>query len=472
MNRKWRVLALVLALVLIVSSLALATPAPPALSAYDKKVVSRVDGERIVDHVRALSEEIGPRYAGTPEEEAAAEYIRDVMAGYGYDVTVDHFSIGYEYFVKVVELAPTAREFSARLLTNSGHTDEGGITAPLVDCGLGYPEEIPDDVAGKIALIQRGEMTFLAKAQNAAAKGAAGVLIYNNQPGNFSGTMAENPGIPVASLSREDGLLLKDELSRDEVTMNFTARILKELFSPNVIASRPPEAAKNPGGQVVVISAHLDSAGPGANDNASGVAAALELARILKSYPIERELRFLFFGAEERGLLGSEHYVAGLSEEELARIVAVFNLDMVGTSYGDRSVLTAWTVTGERNIVTDCAVAAGARLGSAVLNSRTTRSDHAPFEYVGVPAATFLRLPMEEVYHTPDDTVEKNISAGRLEDSAEIVGAAAYYLARPQGPALTHSAVAKENLRIFREELDRIIEENKEEYADIYVPSL
>ncbi|HHY93104.1 MAG TPA: M28 family peptidase, partial [Firmicutes bacterium] len=123
----------------------------------------------------------------------------------------------------------------------------------------------------------------------------------------------------------------------------------------------------------------------------------------------------------------------------------------------------------KRGIVTDYAIAAGARLGSAVLNSRTTRSDHAPFQYVGVPAASFLRLPMEKVYHTPDDTVEKNISAARLEDSAKIVGAGAYYLIRPQGPARTHSAVTKENLRIFREELDRIIEENKEEYADIYV---
>lgn len=468
-----RVVGLSLFLVILLSSLTLAAPAPEALSAFDQKVVARIDGKRMIEHIRVLSEDIGYRIAGTEEEFATAQYIAKTMRRNGYDVEIQKFVIGRSYLVQLKEIEPTARDFAPTILTGSELTTESGIAAELVFCGLGKPEEIPAEVAGKIALIERGELTFLEKAQNAAAQGAVGVVIYNNTSGRLSGTMASNPGIPVVGLTRAEGLSLQEEIEEGNAVQMFLVVVDKgDIVSPNVVAYRPPKAAKTNTDEVVIVSAHLDSVGPGANDNASGVALALELARILKSYPIDRELRFIFFGAEERGLLGSKYYVDSLSEPELERIVAVFNFDMVGTCYGDKSILTVWTSQGNRNIVTDTAIAAGARLSSAAVNSRTTRSDHAPFEAVGIPAATFLRLPMEKVYHTPQDTIEENISAERLEDTGIMAGAAVYHLARPAGPALERSAVAKENLRIFVEELDRIIEENLEEYADIYVPRL
>ena len=75
------------------------------------------------------------------------------------------------------------------------------------DCGIGTYEEIPDDVAGEIALIQRGEMTFSEKAQNAYAKGAVGVIVYNNQPGPMSG-ISVSSDIPFIALSDSDGEFL------------------------------------------------------------------------------------------------------------------------------------------------------------------------------------------------------------------------------------------------------------------------
>ena len=141
-----------------------------------------------------------------------------------------------------------------------------------------------------------------------------------------------------------------------------------------------------------MLTAHLDSVAnaPGANDNASGVAGVLELARILKGYQSVREVRFALFGAEEIGLVGAYNYVASLPEEELSRIVGVYNMDMIGTSWEDESILIAWTSDGKRNIVTDTAIAAGARLSTASLPSRTTRSDHNAFHQAGVPAGCFL----------------------------------------------------------------------------------
>ena len=79
--------------------------------------------------------------------------------------------------------------------------------------------------------------------------------------------------------------------------------------------------------------AHLDSvqAGPGINDNGSGTAAILEVALKLAKHRPENTLRFAFWGAEELGLIGSEAYVADLSQAEQDRIALYLNFDMVGS---------------------------------------------------------------------------------------------------------------------------------------------
>ena len=83
-------------------------------------------------------------------------------------------------------------------------------------------------------------------------------------------------------------------------------------------------------GREIILSAHIDSAGtPGAQDNASGVAVLLELARTLPKLNLPFRLRFVFFGAEEVGLLGSKAYV-DRHRQDLQRCELVFNMDSVG----------------------------------------------------------------------------------------------------------------------------------------------
>lgn len=93
---------------------------------------------------------------------------------------------------------------AADLLENS---PTGRITGQFVLCGLGRPGEFPASVDGKIALIERGEITFAEKAKNAKAAGAIGVIIFNNAQGAFSGTLGDEPfAWPVTvSVSREEG---------------------------------------------------------------------------------------------------------------------------------------------------------------------------------------------------------------------------------------------------------------------------
>jgi serine protease len=86
----------------------------------------------------------------------------------------------------------------------------GSASGVSVDCGLGnVPGDFPPQVAGQIAFIRRGAATFAVKAANAAAAGAVGVIIANNVPGNFSGTLNGSSSIPVVAISMEDGNALQ-----------------------------------------------------------------------------------------------------------------------------------------------------------------------------------------------------------------------------------------------------------------------
>ena len=85
--------------------------------------------------------------------------------------------------------------------------------------------------------------------------------------------------------------------------------------------------------KVVVVGAHLDSVGPGPgiNDNGSGSAALVEFAQALRGVNPKNKIRFIWFSAEESGLLGSEAYVASLPQSERSKIAAMLNFDMIGS---------------------------------------------------------------------------------------------------------------------------------------------
>ncbi|HSN75258.1 MAG TPA: M28 family metallopeptidase, partial [Anaerolineae bacterium] len=103
----------------------------------------------------------------------------------------------------------------------------------------------------------------------------------------------------------------------------------QNLTQYNVIA----ESRDGDPNNIVMAGAHLDSVqrGPGINDNGSGSAAILETAIKMAKVKPRNKLRFAWWGAEESGLLGSIAYVAGLSEEEKAKIALYLNFDMVGS---------------------------------------------------------------------------------------------------------------------------------------------
>ncbi|BAB07580.1 M28 family peptidase [Halalkalibacterium halodurans] len=400
---------------------------------FDQKIVKRFNADNAYDHIYHLSETIGPRVAGSQEEKEGAAYLQAEFSQLGYDVDVQTFSIPDRLFGS---LTVNGEDIPIRPSTGSSPTPEGGLTAPLYDAGLGYPEDFTEEAEGKVALISRGGFTFAEKAQNAVDAGAVAVIIYNNVESLVPLTPSlggSTISVPVVGTSKESGAYL---LEQEEVTLELQA--LTNQTSQNVIAVRKPhKKIKNP--EIVYVTAHYDSVplAPGANDNASGTGVMLELARVLKSYPLDKELRFIGFGAEEIGLVGARYYVAQLSSDEIERSVANFNMDMVGTSWEPASKLFVNVTDGSPNIVWQISSKVAERLGhEPLLLNQGGSSDHVAFHEVGIESANFIRREpgtgaLEPWYHTPFDTVE-NISVERLQEAGEIVGASVYELVRKE----------------------------------------
>ncbi len=417
--------------------------APPAQAqkAFDNKIIKKIRADNMYNHIAKLAAK--PRVAGSEAEWKAVQYIEDRFSSYGYETEIQPFTFENYYapnvFVTANEQTLTSNSFT--------YTPNGVVTADLVYAGFGQASDVEGtDMSGKVALVQRGEISFAEKVLNAAKAGASAVIIFNNESGVINGTLGEanDNYVPAVALSQTDGEKLRSALTEGQtvsVTVSVTDGRIVEETSHNVIAIKKPTQKNKATDKIVVVGAHHDSVpgAPGANDDASGVAASLELARVIANMPTDTEIRFVTFGAEELGLIGSYEYVDSLSQNERDRIVGMWQMDMVGSR--DAGELVMFTVDGEKNIVTDLSASAGVRTGTPLTYGQEGRSDHVPFYEAGIPAALFIHNPVEPWYHTPDDSLDK-ISKEKLQETAEIVGAAVYHVARPDTPALERAKVA------------------------------
>ena len=234
--------------------------------------------------------------------------------------------------------------------------------------------------------------------------------------------------------------LLREDLSVRPLRLTIGTTSHRGLTSNNVLADIPGRAGST--GPLVYISGHYDSVigAPGANDDGSGTVLTLELARVLHRMPrTDATIRLALWGSEEQGLIGSRHHVAQLPQAERGRIRGVFQNDMVGTSWSPATRYWQLSFSGTGNPTTDQVTAAAQRLGYDPQLSPVTQrgaSDHQSFQEVGIASANFSwrgeETPalLEPPYHSPEDTIEKNISMDRLTVSMELIGCAAYALAQ------------------------------------------
>ncbi|MGW6573807.1 M28 family metallopeptidase [Streptomyces sp. NPDC054945] len=346
-----------LAAVALVSPLLLAGPAGATGSpqsdaargdALARKLVKDATGKGAYNHLKVLQSladyNNGNRAAGSKGHEQSAKYIEAVMKAAGYKVTRNEFDF---VFVETIEEKLTVggangRDVPIHLMTYTASSPEGGVTAPVAVAPVdadGTNGCEPGDFAsgtftGKIALIKRGGCTFAVKQQNAAAAGAVGAVIFNNTAGALNGTLGDPTlgKIPTGGITQEDGEKLTAEAAAGPVELTLDIRELRENRKTfNVIAETKGGDENN----TVFLGSHLDSvaAGPGINDNGSGSAGILQVAQRLASEQkkIKNKVKFAWWSAEEFGLLGSEAYVAGLTDEQKKQIKLYLNFDMIAS---------------------------------------------------------------------------------------------------------------------------------------------
>jgi hypothetical protein len=188
--------------------------------------------------------------------------------------------------------------------------------------------------------------------------------------------------------------LLRDQLSQLDYQVRQQNVDVHGKESVNVIADK---VGRGPSPRlVVVVGAHLDSinlAGgpnaqaPGADDDGSGSAGVLAIARALKDHPAVHDLRLLLFGGEEEGLFGSQQYVASLSAAERAKVVAVIHMDMIGCLNSPQPSVLLEGAQLSQALIDELAAAAATYTHLKVQTSlHPFNSDHVSFLNAGIPA--------------------------------------------------------------------------------------
>jgi Iap family predicted aminopeptidase len=258
--------------------------------------------------------------------------------------------------------------------------------------------------------VRRGLCFFRVKALTAQRAGAAAVLVVDQEQQPVAASL-QRPGVRIPALAL--GAAAGEGLAGRHARVRVRAESERRETSNVIAESGPADAAR-----VVMAGGHLDSvpAGPGLNDNGSGVAALLHVAERLHGHDLP--LRFGFWGAEEIGLVGSRRYVRGLPAAERRRIAAYLNLDMVGSPEGRLQVYGGGEV--ER--------ALRRRLPDAGEVKLEGNSDHASFERAGIPVGGIF-TGVDDCYHQRCDRL-RNVDRDLLARSAGATEAALLDLSR------------------------------------------
>ena len=413
-----------------------------------------------------LTENIGPRLSGSPQAEAAVEYVAAEMRQLGLDVhleevKVPHWVRGAETaeLVDYAGQAPgTTQKIVLTALGGSGSTPSQGLTAEVVV--VNNFDELKalgrEKISGKIVLFNElfdkkkaaGGMSFMAYgeavgyrgagAKAAADLGAVAALVRSVGSADFRlphtgfSTPAE---IPAGAVTAEDASLIADLAGQGKVRMHLTLtpQKLPDGTSHNVIAdlkgSEHPE-------QVVIVSGHLDSwdLGTGAIDDGAGVVVAMEAAEILQKLHLHprRTLRVIAWMDEESGGAGSHQYTKDHSAE-FPNYAATIESDSGAAHPLGFNVKMSPRAAELLRPVMGVLQSFGA---SALMpTSYPPGADIAAMSEAGVPALGILQDGRHyfDYHHTAADTLDKVVPA-ELRENAAAMAVMGYALANMKDP--------------------------------------
>lgn len=384
--------------------------APPSATAAPSNTapqsgVARADGARVMAHITMLANTIGQRVSGTAGEKAATDYIASQFKASGYATEVLPFTFEGDRF-RVGSLMGAGAPITVNTMTGS---PGGVVSGALVYVGVGDAAGIGGrSLSGKIALADRGTLLFRDKYDNLEAAGAAAIIVVNNDVGSFSGTIGKQVDRPMVGASDGAGPALRAAATAGtQVTLDVP--LGTTTTGLNVFAKAVPGEKC-----MVLVGGHHDSVPStgGANDNASGTAHVLELARALAADGLDRGLCFATFGGEESGLFGSKALVARLkSEGALPRVY--LNLDVTGI--GDLVEILGDAALQREALGVAQALSIPA---SAAALPRNAGSDHQSFSEAAV-SVVYLSSGDFPTIHSPRD-VTADIEAVELQRIADL----------------------------------------------------
>ena len=378
----------------------------PAAAEFAAALRNRVSTDAMMAHLSKLQDianaNNGTRAVGTPGYEASVDYVVNTLHNSGFDVQTPEFSARVFHADKG-SVTVNGKTVDGSAVEYSLGTGPDGVTGPLLAASAGEkPGCTASDydglpVKGAVVLVDRGGCPFNQKENAAAERGAVAIVVADNvDEQQMGGTLGADSDvkIPVVSVTKSIGAQLRAQPGPTTIKLNASTQSFR---ARNVIAQTKTGSPTD----VVMAGAHLDSvpAGPGINDDGSGVAAVLETAVQLGNSPqVHSAVRFGFWGAEELGLIGSRNYVASLNLDQLKDIALYLNFDMLAspnpgyfTYDGDQSL--SLDARGKRVVPEGSAGIERTLVGYLKTAGKTAqdtsfdgRSDYDGFTLAGIPA--------------------------------------------------------------------------------------
>ncbi|MFV0142816.1 MULTISPECIES: M28 family peptidase [Empedobacter] len=351
--------------------------------------------------LKKATETIGHRATGTENGRIAEEYAANLLRSYGYDVSFQEFTFS-GWNRRSLDLKINNQPIKAVALAHS--PENVSLSGELIDLGNGLEEDykkIGDKVKGKIVFAALGlldgtpkEIENLHRSEKTALAekyGAKGIILFNRPAGGIllTGTASvtgEIIKIPAINISLEDGLKIKENLSKGkEIAKIEMKNDVGQMKGRNIIAKKIGSKFPN---EKIVLGGHLDSwdLATGAIDNGVGSFSVMDIARTYKKLNLQndRTIEFVLFMGEEVGLIGSKYYVnQALKDGSINQIKAMSNMDMTTNPKSYYS-----TMESNLPILTDYANDVQKVIPDFKLKTFASvdlHSDHQPFMLQGVP---------------------------------------------------------------------------------------
>lgn len=439
---------------------------PPLQSSLSAIREAALQDDYAYKQVAYLSDNIGPRPAGSPQAQAAVDYVATEMRKLGLDVHLEGVPVRtWRRGTDLAELvewpgqAPgTTQKIVVTALGGNVPTSEAGITADVVVVNnfAELRELDRKKVEGRVVLFnfpvdkQKAENGLSGEAYGEAvayrvtgakaaeAMGAVAVLVRSVGTADYriphTGYSLPS-GIPAGAVASEDAMLIARLAAQGAVRIHLTltSQAGPEVKSYNVIAdlrgSEHPE-------QIVIVSGHLDSwdLGTGALDDGAGVATAMETAEILQSLHLrpKRTLRVIAWMDEERDGRGHDTYAAE-HRNEFGHYAAALESDSgAGHPLGFDVSMSAAALNQLRPVA-EALRPIGANLLQMVANS--PEADIAAMSQQGVPALGLLQDTRTyfRYHHTAADTLDK-IDPRQLKECGAAMAVMTYALAEMSDP--------------------------------------